>query len=685
MLDEPACPPQPDPDLDRKNEAEPGASGYGLYVVLGVVIVAVGLASGYSSVTRLVVAFLGAAFWAAANEFAGWVTGEGRGKPTGPAPAAPPPTTDPPPASSGKPRRLVAGLVVLAIGIIAFGVVRGAIAMRPTPPAVDDQRPATVAATPQPGTGAPPGVGPTPGPEALSPDNPFAALIRMTPAELNGLRLTPLPVLAPDVLFARFSPAVVQVKTFDRKNVLLASGTAFLVSPDGLFATNFHVIRDAHRAFLFSTEDTAWEVAGVVAADEDADLAVVRAEYRREADDPPLAERWRLPVLELAADLPPVGSKVYAIGNPLGLSRTLSDGLVSGHRGKGTDAVIQTTAPISPGSSGGPLFAADGRVVGVTTGFLKGGQNLNIAVPASQVARLLRSRWEKPAALPPTRRPSEPPSPADAPARVLLRARQAGDRVRVTESRETIKTLYFDDFGRKREEVWKEWQEFAYTEEVLAVPAAGGLPTKARRVYTTAVERRAGKQGVYAVHEYEFANKVVLIEKQEGTYGYRLEGGGPITGSEARWFRHAYEPRASIPLRRLIPDRLIEPGKAWVLDREVIDDTARSSRLTIDAERSIGSGLLLNAYRRDGRRFGAFAFHHKLIPTEHAGKTLRPGSTEVVDISWDACIDGTTNEYTQTIRVRRDHRLPIELDRPGAVPDREVVGMTTKRTKKLLD
>src|SRR5581483_9845488 len=95
-----------------------------------------------------------------------------------------------------------------------------------------------------------------------------------------------------------------------------------------------------------------------------------------------------------------VGAKVYAIGNPLGqFANTLSDGLVSGHRERGTvphfpnlPTMIQTTAPISHGSSGGPLVGADGRVVGVTTLTWEddGGRNVNFAVPAAHVARLLR-------------------------------------------------------------------------------------------------------------------------------------------------------------------------------------------------------------------------------------------------------------------------------------------------------
>ena len=87
---------------------------------------------------------------------------------------------------------------------------------------------------------------------------------------------------------------------------------------------------------------------------------------------------------------------MYTIGNPQGLSNTLSEGLISGYRERGKhEPWIQITAPISPGSSGGPLFSPEGSVIGVTTAFFSEGQNLNFAVPASEVSRLL-THTEKP-------------------------------------------------------------------------------------------------------------------------------------------------------------------------------------------------------------------------------------------------------------------------------------------------
>lgn len=185
--------------------------------------------------------------------------------------------------------------------------------------------------------------------------------------------------LAADAIFARSSPAVVQVVTQGGQGYASGSGSGFLVG-NRLIATNYHVIKKANRTHVVLADRTNLPVLGVAALDEEADIAIIM-----------VADQIPAKPLELAVrNLPRVGTKVYAIGTPLGLfANTLSDGLVSGHREIGRLTLIQTTAPISPGSSGGPLLGTDGKVVGVTTSFFQGGQNINIAVPAFQVAKLL--------------------------------------------------------------------------------------------------------------------------------------------------------------------------------------------------------------------------------------------------------------------------------------------------------
>jgi hypothetical protein len=104
------------------------------------------------------------------------------------------------------------------------------------------------------------------------------------------------------------------------------------------------------------------------------------------------------PTLRLADSGPAeVGDNVYAVGNPEGLEGTFSQGLISGIRHLGSDSILQITAPISPGSSGGPVLNSNGQVVGIAVSTWTEGQNLNFAVPVAYLTMLLKNKT------PPTR------------------------------------------------------------------------------------------------------------------------------------------------------------------------------------------------------------------------------------------------------------------------------------------
>ncbi len=183
-------------------------------------------------------------------------------------------------------------------------------------------------------------------------------------------------------LYERASPSSIRVENYDRNGKLAASGSGFLVSPDGQVVTNLHVIHGAAAVAVSLSSGTTSAVRGVLCLDEAHDIAVL--DIGGSGHD----------YLQLSNTKPAVGTRVYAIGNPLGLTSTLSDGVVSGLPVVDGVLYVQTTAAISPGSSGGPLLAANGTVIGITTASLRGGQNLNLAVPASAIKSLLNERQQ---------------------------------------------------------------------------------------------------------------------------------------------------------------------------------------------------------------------------------------------------------------------------------------------------
>jgi tetratricopeptide (TPR) repeat protein len=175
-------------------------------------------------------------------------------------------------------------------------------------------------------------------------------------------------------------PAVVLITTFEG-GVEAALGSGFVVEPDGTVVTNYHVIRGADRAKVKFTDGRHFNVKGVYAYDAARDVAVLAVPGKN------------LPTLTLGdSDGPAIGAAVVAIGNPQGFENTVSEGILSGRRElEGDQPFLQHTAPISPGSSGGPLLDTDGNVVGVNT-LAYYGQNLNFAVPSNFVKTLLEKR-----------------------------------------------------------------------------------------------------------------------------------------------------------------------------------------------------------------------------------------------------------------------------------------------------
>lgn len=174
--------------------------------------------------------------------------------------------------------------------------------------------------------------------------------------------------------------AVVSVIMLDKNINPIAQGTGFFVSEDGLLVTNFHVIAEGSTAVVKFPDGKLFPVDRVLTFDKARDIALMKVS----------GDKFKTLTLGDSSRTQ-VGEKVVAIGNPLFLESTVSDGIISGIRtGEQLGGTfLQTTAPISHGSSGGPLLNMKGQVIGITTMFLKDGENLNFAVPINYAKQLL--------------------------------------------------------------------------------------------------------------------------------------------------------------------------------------------------------------------------------------------------------------------------------------------------------
>ena len=239
---------------------------------------------------------------------------------------------------------------------------RGGATRGPNAPAARDAGPAPRSAAPTP---QPPQV-------AAAPTDGGAAADGAVAAESAGR--------TPADIFQEYAAAVVSISSGP------GGGTGFFLDRTGLIATNHHVIAPAHGPAGLSVklfDGSVIERVEVLARDAEDDLALLRVHTERPIKAVDLGD----------SDATTIGERVVSIGNPLGLEHTMTDGIVSARRMRHGRPFIQTSAPVSPGNSGGPLFNMRGAVIGITTESLSAfglGEGLSFAVPVNVLKRLVR-------------------------------------------------------------------------------------------------------------------------------------------------------------------------------------------------------------------------------------------------------------------------------------------------------
>ena len=179
-------------------------------------------------------------------------------------------------------------------------------------------------------------------------------------------------------LIKRVLPAVVTVVGFNAGGKPIRIGSGVFIDPEGHLITNLHVINGVARAEVKLPQGEIYALTEMVAADEKADLVKLVVNLPQGPH----------PYLPVSGARPEVGERVVVLGSPLGLEQTVSEGLVSAIRTiRDRGEFLQISAPISPGSSGGPVLNLKGQVMGIAT-FQVRGQNINFAVPGYRVLAL---------------------------------------------------------------------------------------------------------------------------------------------------------------------------------------------------------------------------------------------------------------------------------------------------------
>ena len=179
-------------------------------------------------------------------------------------------------------------------------------------------------------------------------------------------------------IFQSSKESIVLILSYGPSGAPVSLGSGFFIEPNQV-VSNFHVVEGASKVIVrkLGKQDQA-EVKQILRFSKKLDLAILETATPGKP----------LPLYKEQNQF--IGDRVVAIGNPKGLEGTVSEGIISSLRPNGSFKILQVTAPISPGSSGGPLFDMEGRVIGVTTAAFAGGQNLNFAIPVTLFERRLQ-------------------------------------------------------------------------------------------------------------------------------------------------------------------------------------------------------------------------------------------------------------------------------------------------------
>lgn len=176
--------------------------------------------------------------------------------------------------------------------------------------------------------------------------------------------------------------SVVTIFCYDFDGELAATGSGFVAFDGQTVITNYHVMTSAYTCKISTNQDISYDVSRIISYSKEQDIAILK-----------LAKDTGLKPLMLgnSAEIKK-GETVVAIGSPLGIKNTVSTGVLSGRVMEENMDVLQFTAPISSGSSGGALFDSNGKVIGITYASYINGQNLNLAIPIELATELFQTQ-----------------------------------------------------------------------------------------------------------------------------------------------------------------------------------------------------------------------------------------------------------------------------------------------------
>lgn len=226
-----------------------------------------------------------------------------------------------------------------------------------------------------------------------------------------------------------------------------------------------------------------------------------------------------------------------------------------------------------------------------------------------------------------------------------------------------------------------------FTETVVEKPQGKARPTKLMRHYDKAQVTVGDK-----TEDLPYQGKTVVIEKKDGRYHFTVEGGGALTGKDARVLDNEFNRGGDFdPQRALLPAKPVAVDQEWKPDLKTIaEEFGKTMSMRFDADKTEGSGKLVRVYDKDGARYGTLKFHLEL-PIQQIGEgdnkiVTQAGSAWTLDVTLDGCIDGSRFDGSRKVRFDFKATGPVSLGKgqEGKVSVSGAGGAeeTEKETKK---
>jgi hypothetical protein len=233
--------------------------------------------------------------------------------------------------------------------------------------------------------------------------------------------------------------------------------------------------------------------------------------------------------------------------------------------------------------------------------------------------------------------------PAQGESSVVEKTEEGSQRVKATDAKGTV----------LKDEEAKDGYALTYVETILE-QKPGERAVRVRRAYRKATATAAGK-----AKELPYQGKTVLIEKKGDRYAFRIEGGGELTGGDAKLLDVEFNRKKLGPgefEEMFLSKRPVKVGETWEGDRAAVSKAfAEGTGIEVRAEKTVVTGKLVKTYVRDGRQFGVLALHAEFTPVSFpAGDKrmpVRPESRIVLDRTVDGCIDGSAVSWGAAVRT----------------------------------